>query len=158
MTSLAGTLPAAALLALSFTFGAHAQTPNPAPGCANCGMRSYVDIPGTRDAHGGLFIAGWGFECASGQPADRVDVWWQQDDGFFAPAGGAGTHGNGLLTYGLYRPDVLQHYAPYCPASNGMVGWHFYFTAQVPPGTRQVKINVWRGPFMETHTRVVLFE
>lgn len=134
-----------------------AQGPAPAPGCQNCGVASFVDIPknGAVVESGGFFVAGWGLECVSGRGVDRVDVWYEVAPNKFEAAGGAGTHGNGDLRFELYRPDVLAQYTQACPATNGMAGWHFYFTKPLPQGTRKIVINVWRGPFMDKHERTI---
>ena len=100
-----------AISALAVMLG---QVPGFPNSCAKCGVISYVDVPsdGTAVMQGALFLAGWGFECESGQAVDRVDVFYQSDNGDFVPAGGAGVHGNGELYAGLYRPDVQAAFAP----------------------------------------------
>lgn len=134
-----------------------AQIPGYPNGCARCGVISYVDLPSDSATvlQGAIYIAGWGFECESGTAADRVDVFYQGDDGWYVPAGGAGNHGNGDLYLGVARPDVQAAYAGYCPGVTGTSGWHFYFTQALPLGTRQLAINVWRGPYVQTHFRIV---
>jgi hypothetical protein len=143
-----------ALSALAVMLG---QVPGYPNNCTRCGVISYVDIPanGAGVVEGSLYIAGWGFECESGQPADRVDVFYQGDNGDYVPAGGAGAHGNGDLYQGLARPDVQAAFRGHCPTLGGYTGWHFYFTHAVPPGTRQLAINVWRGAYFQTHYRTV---
>src|SRR5258708_26281246 len=49
--------------------------------CMLCGVDGSVDYAGP--VSGGVLVAGWGLECVSGQPVDRVDIWYQGDDGFF---------------------------------------------------------------------------
>jgi hypothetical protein len=133
------------------------QVPGFPNNCAKCGVISYVDIPsdGTGVLQGSLYLAGWGFECESGQAVDRVDVFYQSDNGDFVPAGGAGAHGNGALYASLVRPDVKAAFGAHCPNLGGTSGWHFYFTKSVPPGVRQLAINVWRGAYFQTHYRTV---
>lgn len=133
------------------------QVPGYPNGCARCGVFSYVDVPSveTTVSQGAIYLAGWGFECESGSPADRVDVFYQGDDGWYVPAGGAGNHGNGDLYFGVPRPDVQAAYTGSCPNVTTQSGWHFYFTQPVPLGTRQLAINVWRGPYFQTHYRTV---
>src|SRR3990170_6765099 len=82
------------------------QVPGFPNNCPKCGVVSYVDLPNDgATATEGLYIAGWGFECESGAAADRVDVFYQGDDGVFVPAGGSGAPGNGEVYGRLVRPD-----------------------------------------------------
>ena len=73
-----------AISALAVMLG---QVPGFPNSCAKCGVISYVDVPsdGTAVMQGALFLAGWGFECESGQAVDRVDVFYQADNGDSCP-------------------------------------------------------------------------
>lgn len=153
-------LPAVVFAALlAFVLPVSAQVPGYPNGCTNCGIASFIDFPVSGErSQDGFYIAGWGFECGSGMPANRVDVYYQGDDGFFKPAGGAGSNGNGSLHYGLRRPDVRAVYQPYCPTLTDRSGWHFYFNAPVPHGTRAFVVNVWYGPYMQQHKLTLTIE
>jgi hypothetical protein len=132
------------------------QVPGFPNNCPRCGVISYVDFPSDGVAAAQeLYIAGWGFECESGTAVDRVDVFYQGDDGVFVPAGGSGAHGNGDLYGSLLRPDVRAAFGAHCPNLGANSGWHFYFTHNLPPGTRRLAINVWRGAYFQTHYRTV---
>ena len=121
------------------------------PGCPRCGVLSYVDLPapGATVTQGALFIAGWGFECESGLFVNRVDVWVQNDEGFYVPLP--------VQTFAknLPRPDIVAAYQPSCPHVTSNSGWHCYLIAPPPFGTRNLAINVWREPYVETHIRSV---
>jgi hypothetical protein len=95
--------------------------------------------------------AGWGFVCEGGGPADRVDVFYQQDNGYFTPL----RQPAGSMFYALERPDVSAAYAPYCPKVNDYTGWHLWVTNLPPAGTRQILFVVWRGAHRENHYRTV---
>lgn len=139
------------------SIGVAAQVPDYQNGCARCGITSFIDYPASNASadSGAIYLAGWGFECESGRAADRVDVFYRGNDGNFVPAGGAGTHGNGALYWGIGRPDVQNAFRQHCPSVTANVGWHFYFTTPLPAGARELAINVWYGPYRQTHYRTV---
>lgn len=126
----------------------------PSTGSAGAGVVSWVDVPApeTLLSADGL-LAGWGFECYTGAATDRVDVWYQGDDGNFVPVQ---TPGAATLYPGLYRPDVRAAFAGACPNVTPWVGWHVYVHAPIPSGRRTLAINVWRGPYYQTHVRTVV--
>ena len=115
-----------------------------APGCPSCGVHAYVDLP-----HSGselslsTIIAGWGFECVSGQPIDRVDVWYEED-GFWVPIKQA----DGVLNFNVIaRPDVQTAYRAYCPNVALTSGWWMQLSTLPPAGARRVSFTIWRGPY-----------
>jgi hypothetical protein len=92
--------------------------------CPTCGVHGYVDYPesGATLARAGSVIAGWGFECVSGRPVDRVELWYETSDGSrFLPLKQADY---ALIAGTIGRPDVRTAFAPYCPNTSergGMV-------------------------------------
>lgn len=149
------------LLALAvvaaLTTASAAQVPgSPFGSCDRCFLVSWVDVPAdaaspTASRSAGFIAAGWGFVCEGGAPADRIDVFYQKDDGYFTPLRQPG----GATFYALERPDVAAAYAPYCPRVNDYTGWHLWVTNMPPVGTRQVMFVVWRGPHKEIHYRTL---
>lgn len=143
----------ALLLALG---GLSAQIPGYLNGCSTCAVYGWVDTPGdntTLDRAQPYYIGGWGFQCYTGQPVDRVDVFYAGDDGF--------DHvvlGSSIVDYG-YRGDVNAAYSGTCPAvSTASVGFSAVFpVADIPAGTRLVKFNLWRGPYYEQRQRTYTF-
>lgn len=124
------------------------------PGCKTCGVYSYVDLPAPEVTVSAtnFVVAGWGFECFSGQAADRVDVFYQDYDGYWVPLLQPVT----ALNYGsVDRPDVQRAFKPFCPNVPGVTGWHMN-VVNAPLGLRRFQFNVWRGPYYETHFRTYL--
>lgn len=146
---------AVGLVALAFLAPAAAQIPGYPNGCATCAVYGWIDSP----AQGAIptvsqskvwVIGGWGFQCYNGQPADRVDVAYRGDDGYFH-----GAFGTWNLTFGE-RPDVTYAYGGLCPnMTNTLVGFSalYGYASRIPLGEREVSIGVWRGPYYELHTR-----
>lgn len=134
-----------------------AQIPGaPFGNCDRCFMISWVDVPATGatptvSRSAGFMAAGWGFVCEGGAPADRVDVFYQKDDGYFAPV----KQPAGSTFYALERPDVAAAYEGHCPKVNSYTGWHLWVTNLPPAGTRQVLFVVWRGAQRENHYRTL---
>ncbi len=128
-----------------------------AGGCARCIVVSYVDVPlasqvPTVSQSQGFVAHGWGFLCEQGLPVNRIDVWYQQDTGYFAPL----TQPSGaLIGVGDARPDVQAAYAAHCPGLNAFTGWRLRVTHMPPIGTRQIAFTVWREPYYEVHYRQV---
>jgi hypothetical protein len=143
------------VLAVCLSLGVSAQIPGLPTGCPTCGVYSYVDLPAPEVtvSASNFVIAGWGFECFSGAVADRVDIFYQDYDGYWVPLRQPPT----ALNYGsVDRPDVQMAFRPYCPNVPGMTGWHLFVTNPPPLGLRRVQINVWRGPYYEVHRRTYL--
>lgn len=135
-------------LLLAATLNASAQL----LGCAQCYVISYIDAPADNATTvGPFYIAGWGFLCEGGAAIDRVEVWYQKDDGYFdylpQPAGS--------LYAGLHRPDVQAAYQAHCPQVTSHSGFHLYMSNLPPAGTRVLALNVWRGSFYEQHRRTL---
>lgn len=149
-----------ALVLVTSARPARAQEPT-FPGCPQCGISGYVDIPakGATVSRADLVnrnaaFAGWGLERVSGKPIDRVtfsyegdntDVWYplkQKDDALWA-------------SY-VYRPDVVLAYGPWFPAVyiyGSMSGWVLWMDNPPPVGARRVMVQLWRGPY---HADVLL--
>lgn len=125
-----------------------------AQGCPSCFVVSWIDAPGNGDTvsnSAGWWIGGWGFLCESGHPVERVDVYYRGDDGYFRPAGATVLYSN------LYRPDVINAFVAGCPNLYGKdVGWMAFPNGSVPPGFRELAINVWVGPYYQTHMRYIM--
>lgn len=124
------------------------------PGCPDCGVWSWVDYP--RDqrtvAASNFYVQGWGFECVSGRPIDRVDVYYQDYEGIYHPV----KQPEWALLHGaIGRPDVVAAFAGACPNVAANSGWQLRVTG-IPPGLRRVTIVVWRGPYRENHDRTYL--
>lgn len=142
------------------------------PGCPKCGVWSWVDYPRIeRDpmdvllgvpidprireavSASNFWAVGWGFECVSGQPADRVDVWYQDYDGKWQqlkqPA-------SALRAGEVYRPDI----APFsttvgCSTPSNFTGWVLKIHG-MSPGLRRVRLEVWWGPYHERNEFTLL--
>jgi hypothetical protein len=130
--------------------------------CEKCRVFSFVDTPGwsglsqpparvSRAA--GFWIGGWGFECSGGGQVDRVDLWYQKDDGFWWTL----PQPHWSLYPGLFRPDVQAAFIGYCPNVPATTGWHLYVSnfGDLPDGTRNIAVKVWRSPYFETHYRTI---
>ena len=161
-------LPLALLLALGLSFQASAQIPYLPNGCPTCRVYAWVDAP--RDylvtvkgfgelpgalpiVEGAWVIMGWGFECQSGRPVDRVDVAYSSDDGVFKPAPWYLTR----LDVGVPRPDVAAAYRGTCPEVAGDTGYTLHlFPGAVPLGTRVITITARRGPYSSQSRRIVV--
>lgn len=115
--------------------------------CPACGVRGYVDYPGKAATikRSNMVVAGWGFECVSGVPVDRIDVWYEANDGLtLVPLKQA----DGALHFGsTQRPDVAFAYGPYCPMVPLTTGWWLQVTNPPPAGARRVFFVLWNGPY-----------
>lgn len=132
------------------------QVPGYPNGCATCGVVAAIDVPalpiGALPAVPSTFlIAGWGFECESGAPVDRVDVFYSGDDGFFKAAPWWLLH----LDFIVPRPDVQAAFVVACPAVARETGWQLTVFDAVPRGVRVLRVNIWRGAYMTQLTRTV---
>lgn len=135
------------------------------PGCPQCGVWSWVDYPRpARDpwdvwvglpidprqredvSASNFWAAGWGFECVSGRPIDRIDVWYQDYAGTWRqlkqPA-------DALRAGFIERPDVVR-FAPNvnCATPAMETGWAMQIYG-MPPGLRRVRLEIWWGPYHE---------
>lgn len=138
------------------------QVPDlPGGACTACGIRAHIDSPkAVSDADPALTgvpqtfaIAGWGFECVSGRPVDRVDVFLANGDGFYRPVPWWLTE----FRAGAKRPDVFWAFRSACPEATVDEGWHLIlFAGAVPSGTQALLINVWSGPFRQQFARTVV--
>lgn len=125
------------------------------PGCPTCGVYSYVDLPVAEMtvSASNFTLQGWGFECYSGVPADRVDLYYQDYDGLWHPLKQAA----GTLWFGYVpRPDVAAAYRSSCPNVSDTTGWGLTVMNPPPVGLRRIQINVWHGPYFESHRRTYL--
>jgi hypothetical protein len=124
------------------------------PGCPKCGVISYVDIPTAEQTVSveNFTIQGWGFECVSGTPITRVDIWYQDYAGYWLPLKQPTTN----LDFGqIARPDVMYAFSQECPRVQELTGWSLKVD-KMPVGLRRIQIKVWWGPYYETHSRTYL--
>lgn len=135
----------------------NAQVPGyPTPGCPTCSITyGYMDglepsnVP-VASVNQTWIVAGWGFNCYSGQVTDRIDVYYKGDDGFYKKIPTIG-----FLNNSVYRPDVAAVYAPFCPAVSSTTGVEIAVDASsVPVGVRDVAFVIWKGAF---HTDPILY-
>jgi hypothetical protein len=125
------------------------------PGCPDCGVLSYVDLPKDEStvSASNLVFQGWGFECVSGRPANRVDVWYQDYDGYWKSL----PQPSYVLYFGIVsRPDVRNAFVGSCPNVDQFSGWYLNITNPPPSGLRRIKISVWYGPYFQSHSRTYL--
>ena len=125
------------------------------PGCPLCGVFSYVDAPAAEQtiSASNFIIQGWGFECVSGRPVDRVDVHYQNYAGYWVRL----PQDPSALDYGsVARPDVRSAYQSACPTVPAHAGWTLAVTNPPPLGLRRIAVLVWRGPYVEQHFRTYL--
>jgi hypothetical protein len=138
--------------------------PNP-PWCPTCYLAASIDAPsGTSNpalAHdkaarvlfGNWYIAGWAFVCNSGALPTRVEVQYRADDGRVVRVPFVS------LVQHVYRPDVRQAFARGCPGVPDDAGFHVYFPQeQVPLGTRDLYIQLWRDGLRHTRHLIVTVE
>lgn len=150
----------AALFVAALAVGVSAQIPGYPNGCARCGVRSFIDTPGdSTDAaflpvvSGEWIIGGWGFECQSGRLADRVEVSYSNDRGFYAPVPTYLTR----LETGIARPDVQAAFNAGCLDTPHDAGFHLrLYPGAIPSGVRVLVITVWRGPYMAQSRRTIV--
>lgn len=115
-------------------------------GCPTCGVHGYVDFPssGVTLMRNGIMFAGWGFECVTGKPIDRIDVSYEVADG----AGGWQPlkQADWALHFGaIERPDVVNAFANVCPSVPVKSGWWLQITNPPPPGARRVMLKLYSG-------------
>lgn len=151
---------------------ASAQTPYPdpylypsPPWCPTCYMAGAVDVPSShsnpalahtkaaRLPYGQWYVAGWGFVCQSGQLPNRIELAYRADDGSVVWLKDT------WMLVGLYRPDVRAAYAKTKCAAPDASGFHVYFgNQQVPVGTRDLYITIWREGLLHARHLVVTVE
>lgn len=85
-------------------------------------MYGYVDIPssGQSVARGAFYVAGWAFECATGNPP--VSMTYHLHN----PAIGNWIPSSYTLYTGVHRPDVSAAYSGACPNVTDYSGYHLY--------------------------------
>lgn len=147
-----------------------AQVPDlPSGACARCGVYAYADnlelenvpVVNVRDNDGYWQIDGWGFECVSGHPIDRIDVWYLVPD---ATMRGGGYWVSALNTYpSAYgpRPDVVDAYKAWCPslAFRADAGFSaLYKLGRIPLGVQTIRLIFWRGSLKTFQDRRVRFQ
>jgi hypothetical protein len=149
-----GRVLVAIAVVLLFASPAFAQFEPGFPGCAKCGAVGYVDVPGVSEtvsnadllAHNAA-VEGWGFECVSGNPVDRVDVFVEDDTqhNFWRPVK---EDENAIWTGYNYRPDVEHAFVASCPAiyarATGFVRW---IDKPLPLGAHRFLFVLWKGPY-----------
>jgi len=130
------------------------------PGCAQCGVIGYVDLP----ARGGTVsnaallshneaFEGWGFECVSGDPVDRVDLFVEDDvqADIWHPVKQSD---DGMWGGYWWRPDVSLAFVKSCPAILGRyTGWVRWIDKPLPLGAHRFRVLLWHGPY---HAQLVL--
>lgn len=142
------------------------------PGCPQCGVWSWVDYPRVKvdpldallgdppnptireDVSASNFWAvGWGFECVSGQPIDRIDVSYEDYEGKFRPLLQPPT---ALRAGFIARGDIVR-FAPSVQCSKPALetGWVLQIHG-MPIGLRRVRLEVWWGPYHERQEFILL--
>lgn len=110
-------------------------------GCPTCRVVSWVDTVSPS------FLAGWGFQCQSGRPVERFDV-------YYTDAAGLHRVTDAWWITGLWRPDVSAYFigSGKCPSVAIESGWHLYLPTPIPAGAQSVSVVLWRGSLADTHT------
>lgn len=149
------------LVVALFVLPASAQVPNAPNACPLCRVFSYVDTPAANIGVSlplvgrSVTLDGWGLECTSGRAADRVEVFYSADDGFYKPVPWYLT----ALDTQIPRPDVAAAFVSLCPRVEAATGWHLTIQpGAIPAGIRVLRINVWRAPYFETSIRVLVVQ
>lgn len=130
---------------------ASAQTvPGYPGGCPSCVVLSNIDWA----THS--VVAGWAFECTTGEAVNRVEAWYQTDAGPWVPAkilpNGQVSFVNEFMQVPIPRPDVAGVFAPWCPRVTPNAGFHYYFAEPLPVGPRYIYVTTWRGNIMHGQT------
>jgi hypothetical protein len=129
------------------------------PACPTCVVTGWVDAPAPTSTVsrtdlllGNAAFQGWGLECASGQPVDRIDVWVENADQTWTSL----LQNSWRTRYGaIDRPDVAAAFSGMCPNVSAFTGWTLYLT-NVPDqalGAHRFALILWKGP--EHVTRVL---
>jgi len=99
-------------------------------------LRGNIDIPAQNAvvSRAGLYLAGWEFDCQTGQQPYGVSAFYTTDTGIVpVPV---------VVKWRVYRPDVYQAFAGFSCDQNGSLylspftGWHLYFPEPPPVGQR----------------------
>lgn len=143
-----------ALIALALICSArsaHAQTvPGYPGGCPTCIVVSNIDWANH------YVVAGWAFGCADGLAVNRVEAWYQTDQGPWVPAkifpDGRVSFLNEFTFVPIPRPDVAAAFSPWCPRVTANAGFHYIFVEPLPPGARWIYVTTWRGNIMHGQT------
>ncbi len=123
-----------------------------APACPSCGVLAYLDVPSSTSTisrtdllAGNVQFQGWGFECVSGAPIDRVDVYVETSDGVWTPV----KQGGALRFGSIYRPDAAAAFRSSCPNVGDWTGWALQITTwpDWALGARRVQLWIWKGPY-----------
>lgn len=147
-----------ALSLLLVATSAAAQTEPSFPGCAACGVAGFVDIPATSAtvSNADLLarraaVEGWGFECVSGAPVDRVDLFVEDDaePGIWHPVPSTDPNASTALTWSGYiaRPDVVTAFSASCPAVTPAAGFVRWIDRDLPLGAHRFLFVLWKGPY-----------
>ncbi len=122
-----------------------------AQGCPTCFVAGNTDIPAVDGAGYQGYIAGWGFECGSGEGVDQIDIYYSDE-----------TASNGIRRvkdYVIYfaqdRPDVMNHFVRNCPRVHSNTGWAVYPSTPIPSGHRTLWIVMKKASRYVTQTREV---
>jgi hypothetical protein len=101
------------------------------------------DVPTPTDKHG-FYLDGWAFDCSKGgQQPTSVTVYLTSRDGQYELAHGGVTKPRFLRMEPTPRPDVQQHFAPFCAGMNGWTGFYLYvyIPADYPSGEATVTLE-----------------
>jgi hypothetical protein len=138
---------------IAFAAPARAQYEPTFPGCPKCGVAGYVDVPGAAAtvSNADLLafraaVEGWGFECVSGNPVDRVDIYVEDDvqHDFWHPVKQAANTQGGSNP----RPDVEAVFASACQAIEGQwTGFVRWLDQPLPLGAHRFLFVLWKGPY-----------
>ena len=158
MSRIISTLFAVALLSVPVFAQAPYVYPNP-PWCPTCYIEANVDVPayGSNDtisgAPYGTYVAGWAFQCTTGNFPTTYQVAVTQN--------GSSTVVAAEVYNGLARPDVWQHFynaQSHC-ALPQYSGFHIYFPQGLPmTGAALLTVNLWYGGMLNSQTRNVVIQ
>jgi hypothetical protein len=116
--------------------------------CPTCYVFMNVDTPNLSTPFAGT-IAGWGFECATGQPIDRVDVYYSSETVF--------KRADSYLMNGtIDRPDVMAYFLKSCQRTSSTTGWTVGFRTPIPSGTWRISVVTWKGMVSTTQQGLVV--
>lgn len=122
-----------------------------AQGCPTCFVAGNTDTPAKDGAFYPGYIAGWGFECGSGAGVDQIDIYYSDDT---APNGIRRVK-DYVIYFAQDRPDVMNHFLPYCPRVHSNTGWAVYPTRPIPSGRRTLWIVMKKASRYVTQAREV---
>jgi hypothetical protein len=122
-----------------------------AQGCPTCFVAGNTDIPAMDGSAYPGYIAGWGFECGSGEGVDQIDIYYSDDT---SPEGIRRVK-DYVIYFAQDRPDVMNYFVPYCPRVHSNTGWAVYPTTPIPSGHRMIWIVMKRASRYLTQMREV---